>query len=321
MRAHGKPSFAYSFDVQEQINNLEAHRKSTGREIPRRKSTNLLIASWNLTNFGLQKRQKRHLKLMAEVIRPFDVVAFQEVADNLKQFHDLLKELGQDWNYICTDIAGNAERLGYLYRIDRVESTGLAAELAMRGYERAKIQIEGIDAEDEPFTGFNRNPYMASFKARSFEFSLVNVHLYWSNMSLRRLETRALAKWAKSRIRKPGVPNNDIILLGDFNMPSFAPDDEIYRELKRYGLQLPKHTTDLIGSNLAGDAHYDEVAFFPGRTKQDFTGKMGVFDFDNALFKDLWSESQGGDKTRFFKYIRYYMADHRPIWAEFRTSG
>ena len=41
---------------------------------------------------------------------------------------------------------------------------------------------------------------------------------------------------------------------------------------------------------------------------------MGVFDFDGALFKTLW-DSRG--RRDFLAYLRYYVSDHRPLWAEF----
>jgi hypothetical protein len=57
------------------------------------------------------------------------------------------------------------------------------------------------------------------------------------------------------------------------------------------------------------------VAFFPGETQQEFTGNSGVFDFDGALFRTLWEERTPDE---FFAYVRYYVSDHRPLWAEFR---
>jgi len=71
---------------------------------------------------------------------------------------------------------------------------------------------------------------------------------------------------------------------------------------------------DLVGTNLAGDSDYDEMAFFPGKTADDWTGKMGVLDFDNAVFPDLYQT----DHERFYEYVRYYVADHPPLWAEFK---
>lgn len=329
MRAHEKPDFPYTFEVNEQIDLIKKHQKHRG--IPKADDKNLIVATWNLTNFGLQERESDHLKLMAEIVKPFDVVAIQEVADDVTQLYELLTYMEGEWKAIYTDVAGNYERLGYLYQADRVQPTELAAELAMRGYQRNKITITvgDEDDDDEPkeyvFPGYNRNPYMLEFKADAFIFSLVNVHLYWGSYALRRLEARALAKWAKSRIKKVGPPNNDIILIGDFNMPRVQKGDEIYDEMVAYGVSFPKYDTNLIGSNLAGDADYDGLAFFPSRTGDDFV-EMGVFDFDKAVFTDLWPPNDLPSSERkpkvenFFKYIRYYMADHRLLWAEFKRA-
>ena len=50
---------------------------------------------------------------------------------------------------------------------------------------------------------------------------------------------------------------------------------------------MPPHTSQ-IGSAIASDSYYDQIAFFPGTTQKRFTGAMNVFDFDGALFGDLW---------------------------------
>ena len=330
MRAHPKPDFAHDLTVEDEINRIKNHRDR--RNIPLPSDNNLLIATWNLTNFGLQKREDEHIEIMAEIIKPFDIVAVQEVADNLEHMHTLLEKLDGEYDTKFTDIGGNSERLGYLYKKSRVGITELAAELAMRGYERKRLTItvgdESGSEHEERFDGFNRNPYMIGFKKGDFEFTLVNVHLYWSNFIWRRLEATALAKWAKNRVKKSHPPNNDIILIGDFNMYKVEEGDKIYDDLvKNGGLQFPKYETELVGTNLAGDGHYDELAFFPSRTAEDFSGRMGVFDFDKALFAELWPDDSETPakkkemKEKFFQYIRYYLADHRLLWAEFLTNN
>lgn len=314
MHAHEKPTFPYEIRLQHELEQIQEWRTEDDRKIPSATDDNLIIATWNLTNFGLQKREDIHLEMMAEILKPFDVIAVQEIADDLEHLRSLLSKLGGNWFAIYTDIAGNDERLAYIYNRNRVVPTGLAAELAMRSYQHQEIVIGEIV---EQFEGFNRNPYMVSFDAGQFNFTLVNVHLYWTSFGLRQLETKALSKWAKSRVNKLFPPNNDIILIGDFNMPRVQPGDEIFDLLVENGLQLPKHTTDLIGTNLAGDNHYDEIAFFPNRTEEDFADKMGVFDFDQVVFDDLWDANDKEQQKKFFQYVRYYIADHRPLWAEF----
>lgn len=317
MRAHAKPDFTLPFNLEEELKAIRDHQAH--RKIPKPSEDNLLIATWNLTNFGLQKREIDHLAVMAEIIKPFDVVALQEIADDLDDFNGLMQKLGAGWDSTFTDIAGNQERLGYVFKTDRLQPTGLAAELAMRGYERRKITISVGDQDAfEEFEGFNRNPYMISFIAGEFEFTLVNVHLYWSSFIFRQLETKALSKWAKKRVDKEHPPNQDIILIGDFNMPKLRDDDKILRILRKNGLEVPAFNTELVGTNLAGDKHYDEVAFFPSRTGEDFSGRMGVFDFDKKLFSSLWDPDDQDKNKKFFQYIRYYIADHRPLWIEFK---
>lgn len=58
-----------------------------------------------------------------------------------------------------------------------------------------------------------------------------------------------------------------------------------------------------------------QIMFFPGPTKDRFTGNSGVFDFDGALFCRLWETRT---KKQFNAYMRYYISDHRPMWVEFR---
>jgi len=316
MQPFKKPTIQFDFNLEAELELIRKHHAH--RNVPPATNENLLIATWNLTNFGMQKREDKHLKIMAEIIRPFDIIAVQEIADNLKHFKKLMTFLGKDFDEIYTDTAGNDERTGFLFNTKRVVPTGLAAELAMRSTENREITVDiGDVTETVEFKGFNRNPYMVNFLAGRFECTLVNVHLYWTLVSIRILEAKALAKWAKSRVDKAYPPNNDIILLGDFNMPRVEEGDEICDALTKGGLQVPKFNTELVGSNLAGDKDYDELAFFPSRTKEDFTKRMGVFDFDKALFPSLWSDSDKEKQKGFFQYMRYYISDHRPLWAEF----
>ena len=88
MHPHEKPSFPYSFDVNKQIDLINAHKKHRG--IPEATDENIIVATWNLTNFGVQERKSEHLKLMAEIIKDFDVVAIQEIADDVTQHYELL---------------------------------------------------------------------------------------------------------------------------------------------------------------------------------------------------------------------------------------
>jgi endonuclease/exonuclease/phosphatase family metal-dependent hydrolase len=320
MIAHKKPEDqGYTFNVSSEKRKLAYHFNKRG--IPNKESNKLLIATWNLTNFGAQKRTSDHLQIMAYVMSQFDVIAVQEVADDLTQFNELLSYMKGNYKASFSDIAGNSERLGFVYNASKVKPVGLVAELAMRGYEQRRITIEvGDEKEEMDFGGFNRNPYMMTFQANDFQFTLVNVHLYWSDTRVRLLETKALSNWARKRSGKAKefLPSQDIMLLGDFNIPAIKDGDQYFDEITDNGLAAPLHDTEYIGSNLAGDKSYDQLFFFPKYTGEDFNqGRIGVYDFDNVVFRDLWKMDTSPKKQYFFSYIRYYMADHRPLWAQF----
>jgi hypothetical protein len=119
--------------------------------------------------------------------------------------------------------------------------------------------------------------------------------------------------WANRRRRSKYALTHDILPLGDFNLPKAEPSDPVYRALTRRGLHLPEHSTK-IGSSIVEDNHYDQIAFFPGDTKDDYTGRSGVIDFDGAVFRDLLAIPS----KDFAAYVRYYLSDHRLLWAEFR---
>jgi hypothetical protein len=75
---------------------------------------------------------------------------------------------------------------------------------------------------------------------------------------------------------------------------------------------LPEHSTTVGGSSLGGSKHYDQLAIFPTETKQPT--RVEPFDFDNAVFRGLWDANE---PDPFLVYTRYYLSDHRPLWAEF----
>jgi hypothetical protein len=108
----------------------------------------------------------------------------------------------------------------------------------------------------------------------------------------------------------------DVVPLGDFNLPKAEPGDRIFDALVSLGLTTPPHSSQ-IGSAIASDSQYDQIAFFPGTTMNRFAGNCNVFDFDGALFQDLWASRT---EAQFRAYTRFHISDHRPLWAEFQTA-
>ena len=313
-----KPDFTYDYQVSSEIDALRAYRQNKPeRAIPSKAANRLLVATWNVANLGVQERRDKDYRLIAELVSWFDLIAMQEVNDNLSGLRAIQQHLPPSFRVLFSDYAGNKERLGFLYDSSKVTLLEKVGEVAIPPSDQRYIKLPGTR---QKFRGFDRNPYIAAFRSESFTFVLVNVHLYFGSdskvsMNRRSLEAYAVARWADLRRKSKNAYTRDIIVLGDFNLPKVEPGDPIYKALTRRGLHLPEHSTE-IGSSITTDSHYDQIAFFPGQTQSEFTGRSGVFDFDGALFATLWETRSRED---FLAYMRYYISDHRILWADFRV--
>lgn len=173
------------------------------------------------------------------------------------------------------------------------------------------------DAGGDGFRGFDRTPYLASFQAGRLTLLLANVHSFFggsdrNNIKRRAAETRAIAWWCDRRSEDAHAYTRDILALGDFNLPRTEAGDPIYDEPTRRGLRLPDYETK-IGTTIASDRVYDQVAYVPEHTGSDLTGRDGVFDFDAVVFRGLW---QSPGERDFDAYTRWAISDHRPLSAE-----
>jgi endonuclease/exonuclease/phosphatase family metal-dependent hydrolase len=317
-----KPSFPFTFDVKQEITALRAHKAV--RKIPDKSAGTLLLATWNLANFGAQERQERHHRLIAEVLGWFDLIAIQETRENLADLRAALKFL-PGCRTVFTDPAGNDERLVYVFDAAKVATQELVGELALDPVDLHRIKLPG---NPQQFEGFDRNPFIQSFACGKFRFTLGNAHLYFGDdspekMQRRQLEAFVLARWAKQQSESEHAYNDNVIVLGDFNLPVMAPDDPIYSMLIKQGLQPTEHSSQ-IGTTLRSEGaqtaktihQYDQIAFFP-KTNAHYTKTTGVFDYDSAIFAKLW-EQVNKNLPKFNSYLRYYISDHRPLWAKFR---
>lgn len=310
-----KPGFTYPYHTSSQLDALGEHRATKpGRDIPFKSKDNLLIGTWNLANLGVQERRDKDYRLIAELVSWFDLVAIQEVSDTLRGLRGIQKQLPRMYSVLTSDVAGNNERLAFLYDEEKVSLMEVVGEVAVPPSHQRHIKLP---MTEQKFRGFDRNPYLATFQSDSFTFLVVNAHIYFGSestvsMNRRSLETYALARWADLRRKSDHAYTRDIIALGDFNLPKTEPGDPVYEALTSRGLHIPSHSTE-IGSSIKTDSHYDQIAFFPGQTSEEFK-QSGVFDFDGALFTHLWETRT---PEEFFQYMRYYISDHRLLWAEF----
>jgi endonuclease/exonuclease/phosphatase family metal-dependent hydrolase len=312
-----KPRFPFAVDLAAEISRLRAWKAR--RKIPAKSRSRLLVATWNIANLGAQQRDDVHLQLIAEILGWFDVVAIQELRENYLDLLKIVSFMGPRWRMLFSDASGNNERMAFVYDTRKLSLLEEVGEISFPVSQLGRIKLPGVP---EPFAGFDRTPYITAFKTSTSSFGLVNVHLFYGSeqapdIRRRSLETFAVAKWADARRRSKYALAKHVFAMGDFNMPKNAQGDPVFDALTRLGLELPTHSTE-VGSNLAADKHYDQIAYFPDESKALLDGASGVFDYDGALFPDLWQE--GRNKAQFMAYLRYYVSDHRLMWIALKNG-
>jgi hypothetical protein len=57
-----------------------------------------------------------------------------------------------------------------------------------------------------------------------------------------------------------------------------------------------RHPCSAIGSSVASDNHYDQIALFPAEAKS-WLLDLGVFDYDAVVFRDLWTAKGQASST------------------------
>jgi endonuclease/exonuclease/phosphatase family metal-dependent hydrolase len=314
-----KPKFDYSYDVAAEIERLRSHKAH--RNIPERSTDTLLAATWNIANLGAHDRRDQDFAIIAEVLGWFDIVAVQECRDNFWHLAQIAQKMPPTCKYLMSDASGNFERMVFLYDSQKLTLLEEVGEITIPPASYKRIKLPG---NNYPFNGFDRSPYLASFAAGHTSITFVNAHLYYgksnddpASIARRSLETFAVAYWAKERIKPTNAFTRELAVMGDLNMPKSDDNDPIFKALTKLGLEIPEHSTQ-IASNIANDANYDQIAFFPSTTKNFFTGLKGVYDYDAVIFPDLWQD--GKNKKNFNAYLRYYISDHRPMWTQLRIQ-
>ncbi len=314
-----QPDFDFDFDPTEQVTALRQWRDTKpGRAIPAKQDGMLLLGSWNIANLGDsgQVRDDRDLPLMAEILGWFDLIAVQEVKENLGDLMKV-KALMPGYDVVLSDQTGNGERMVFLYDSAKVNRLALVGEIDISPKDQRHIKIPN---STQKFTGFDRAPYMVAFEKDGFVMTVVNVHLFFGSdsqrsINRRALETYAVGRWGDLRRKRGRAFSHNLVVIGDMNMPVADVGDEVFEALTKRGLHIPEHQSR-IGTTITEGKHYDQLAFFPGGAGEAYV-QDGVFDFDGAVFADLWASRT---EKEFEAFVRYHLSDHRPIWVQFRTD-
>lgn len=188
----------------------------------RKRDGTLLLATWNIRDFGASKfgngpRLNETLYYIAEIISCFDLVAIQEVNRNLTEFEKVMDILGRDWDYIATDATegtgGNGERMAFVYNRDKVWFRKIAGEVVLPNgmlivsQEKASAKPGDANADEVAAAGvavdtaidagleeaknqFARTPFVVNFQSGWFKFNLCTVHIYYGDDAGSKLKRR-----------------------------------------------------------------------------------------------------------------------------------
>ena len=211
--------------------------------LPPREYGSVLLGSFNIRKLGSSRsRNSDTWEFLADVCRSFDLLAVQEVMDDLSGLRRLMELLGPDFSLVVSDLTGVfpgepgvGERLGFIYRWKVVERMEVASDVT---FDRTKVidsiagNYEAFTSDVEPYTrqladyragkrkrppklklsvflSFIRQPFCVAFRiaghpgTRPYEFMAVNAHLYFGNyVDDRRQEFNALVDWIMSRLKE-----------------------------------------------------------------------------------------------------------------------
>ena len=334
---HGLPDA----DRARTIAGLQRLRGALDEQLPRKTlDETMLLGTWNIRELDSSKYGERTAEAylyLAEVISRLDVVAVQEVRNDLGGLRQLSAALGPTWNWIVTDVtegrAGNGERMAFLFDTRTVQFTGLASELVLPPLPG------GVPSQQ-----IARTPFAAGFRAGWSNFQLATVHIVYGSDEAedpRRVEEiRRLAAALAKRTEDPHTWPRTLVLLGDFNI--FHRGDQTMASLTAEGWMVPEELQTIPGTNVPRNKHYDQIAVRADPSERPHfrtTGRAGVFDPLAQVYRvedepdyaavmgGSYRRTKAGGRRGVANRNRYYrqwrtfqMSDHLPLWVEVVTD-
>ncbi len=282
---------------------VRAEEQETAEESKKR---TLKIVSWNIQNLGQSKAgfrssesSKAHardktLGKIAEIIRvaEIDLIAIQEYTDHgvepvvknkfLQQFPE-----EENWCGIASSNTGGEKYL-ILYRKDIVKPIN------------PKIRIyEDWDLEMERLPGY------CTFQTEdgSFDFTIITCHnRTWGNGAKK--DAKFLYEVYKGVQARLGAEDNDIIILGDFNI---------------------KHEHELHFGELKDEGFFKQAIGFEEDTmvsKENKSNLDNIFYIENTIENTGLERNTGLDFKRSgvirSPFIDKRVSDHYPVWVIFK---
>ena len=283
-----------NLDKQDQPNQLNQQNKNNPEQ-NNLSPLEIKIASFNIQVFGESKSKKKEIMdVLAKTIRNFDVVAIQEIRDDknmalpylIQIINETANSYAQKYNYIASPRLGRTnskEQYAFIYNTSKIKPNG--------------SNYVYNDISDV----FEREPFITNFVSGKFDFSLVNIHTKPTDA---KHEINALCDVVKDAVNR-SPKNKDVIVLGDYNADgSYFSESAITGfRVAQYFLSIPDNFDTTVSENTNT---YDRIVFQKQYTSEDFSGKVGVFRFD--------------EEYHLSKQMAKQVSDHYPVWAVFYTD-
>ena len=317
----------YRNQIIDNIIQLRSILNDPVKGIPEKKlSGNLILGTWNIRELGGRKfggRMVESLYYIAEIISRFDLIAIQEVRDDLDDLNSILRLLGNDYgiftSIVTVGVSGNKERLAFIYDKRTVSFRNIAGQVILPPNKEGNIQ-------------FARSPYIIRFQSGWLKFDICTTHIYFGKESKSSAEYKRRVKEIKdlvSYFNKYYIEKkeaNNVFLIGDFNIENTK--SETYKAATSSVFNIPDSIlkSGLRGSNVKGDKIYDQILYY--NKYNDITFKnAGIFDFFDTVFNsyDTYSDRikahfSGITSSKFSSFRTYQMSDHLPLWVEMNTD-
>lgn len=281
----------YDADIETAVEKPESY-VADGRSIDSVVNETIKIASFNIQVFGKSKRAKDDvMDVLVNTIRKFDIVAIQEIRDKSETTLDYFLQK-------INEVEGDKYEGFQSTRLGRTSSKEQYAFI----YNPNKVSFSGNSyVFPDPSDIFEREPFIASFKAGNFDFALVNVHIKPGDA----VNEIANLVYVVAHAVDYFEEDDDVIILGDLNADGSYFSESITTGLR--DLAFVWAVGDDLDTNVAvSDNTYDRIIFPAKTTSEDYTGNSGVFRFDKEY----------GLTHNFTKTV----SDHYPVWVEFHKD-
>ena len=245
----------------------------------------LTIKSWNLLHLSQKTLLKKDAPFISDYLsrNDFDVLVVEEVVDK--------KALS-----ILTN-----KKVLYSRRTGRGRYKEYIAFVVGEGLEKESLKVFNYyDTHDT----FERDPAMLAIGNR---FGVVGVHLLYGkrkhgNVELTEREIRGLANMLRYFSRKSGIPENRIVVAGDFNLPAST-------------------IQGIVGSG-------QKVLIEEGTTVSTSKKRIAAHDYDHFVIPGSLRVERAfvdygvlGDKSvEKRKWFRRHVSDHYPISIKVKNN-